>query len=105
MELKQLRPVAGFEAIVPVKAIVQGDFGLRILFVLWIRVCAHAMERHLGDRKWQGLVKVHVFHKTIGVEKVVALPVWRKLRQRRITELCVNFFATAKDDELIVLQP
>src|SRR5260370_27142592 len=102
MELKQLRPVSGFEAIVPVKSIVHGSFGLRILLVLWIRVRAHAVEWHLGDGKRQGLVKVHVFYETIGVEKVVALPVWRKYRQSHIAELCVNFFAAAEDDELVV---
>ena len=51
-----------------------------------------------GDR----LVEVHVFHKSICVEEIVALPPCRKRRQRSRAELSIDIFARAKDHVMIV---
>src|ERR1700677_4277758 len=81
MESVMLGALAGVEAIIPLQLISQALFILRIMLLRGIRIGAHAMERHIGHGVGTALVKIHVFHKAVGVEEVIAFPTRRKWGQ------------------------
>jgi hypothetical protein len=60
------------------------------------------VEWQLRHGKRRRIPPVHILHKSVGVEEVIALPVRRQRGQLRRVELRGNLFAAAEDRVAIV---
>ena len=97
-----LHTAAGVEAIVPLQLIFHALLVLRIMLARRIRICAHAVERHIRDRERARFVEVHILDKAIGIEEIIALPSARQCRQGSGAEFHVDIFAAAENHERLV---
>ena len=60
------------------------------------------MKRQLRNRKGRCVPPIHIFHKSVGVEEVIALPVRGERPQPGGVELGGNLFTAAEDDKTVV---
>jgi len=103
LEIEVVRPTArrnpsGYSSSTDIRA----RRHLREFFVGRIRIGAHLVKWKLAYGKRRGIPPVHVFHVSIGIEEIVALPARAQRGQLCDIEFGGNFFATAEDGVAIV---
>ncbi len=102
--VEAIRPhrLARVEAVVPVQLVVERICVVRETSRFRIRIGAHRVEGQLRHGERRSIPPVHVLHKSVGVEEVVALPVRGQRGQLGRVELRRNLLAAAEDHIAVV---
>jgi len=102
MESIALGAFARIEPRIPIQPIPHGRGSGGVLLAFRVGIGLHSVERNPGHSKRGRLVEVHVFHESVGIEKIISFPVRRKRRQSVGAEFCIDFLSAAEDDKSIV---
>ena len=92
----------GVKAGVVIQQIVEKVAAIRIVRFLWIGIAGHGVKWQRVHGEGIAFVEIHVLHKTISKEQVVARPSGRKLRQSFRIEIECNLVSRTEDDESVV---
>src|ERR1700722_18879011 len=75
------------------------------MFVVRVGIAAHRMKRHRVNREGRRFVEVHVFHKSVCIEKIITGPAgWQRWLRARI-KFEVHILPGSEDDEFVVNVP